>query len=59
MEMDCSNCDYMGTNCYIRVWKDIVEYGETEWICPVCEKSHIKKDAEFICENCGFTYECL
>lgn len=58
MEMDCKNCDYMDTNCFIRVWKDVQEFGETEWICPVCGKSHIKKDVEFICENCGFTYEC-
>jgi len=56
--MDCSSCDYMDTNCFIRYWKDVIEYGETEWVCPVCGKSHIKKDAEFICENCGFTYEC-
>jgi len=41
--MDCANCEYMDTNCFIRYWKDIQEFGVTEWICPVCGKSHIKK----------------
>jgi len=58
MKIDCGECSYNDTNCYIRYWNDVVEYGETEWICPVCGKSHIKKSADFICENCGFTYEC-
>ncbi|WP_461256487.1 hypothetical protein [Treponema sp. R80B11-R83G3] len=56
--MDCKNCDYMGTKCFIRYWKDVNEFGVTEWICPVCDKSHLKHDADFICDNCGFTYEC-
>ena len=42
----------------MRYWKDLYEFKEIEWICPLCDKSHIKNNADLICENCGFTYEC-
>jgi len=56
--MNCAECEHNNTNCYIRYWKDLCEFGEIEWLCPRCDKSHIKKDADLKCDNCGFTYEC-
>ena len=60
----CSQCQYDGTgNCVMRYIKDLrdFDFDRTEWICPQCDVSRTvsKYDDSFICENCGFGYECL
>jgi len=55
----CSQCEYDNINCWLRYYKDLLEYGgPIEWICPACGESHIKSDAGLACEHCGFFYEC-
>ena len=58
-EVICDGCEYSGTNCWIRYYKDILEFGEVEWLCPACDRSHIKKGADkYTCDFCGFGYIC-
>jgi len=60
--MSCNDCPHNGTNCWLRYYKDFLEFGEEggkmEWICPQCETPHLISNLDFQCENCGFWYEC-